>query len=384
MRVLHLFSNYRWTGPAEPALNLCLALRAQGVEADFACAPGPPRVLNKIVETARDNDLEPLLDLHLSKHRRLFHDWRDRRALPGLLGRGGYELVHCHLNNDHRIASGPAARAGLPLVRSSYEGTGFPRTAACARLLSRSARIIEPSQMAARHDATAFGLPPERLQVIVPAVDVERFDPAREVPDGRRWLGIPPEAFVVGLVARMQTHRRYEDFFEAVRRLVAGGVRVHAVVVGRGTKQEQVARTPVRALGLEHCVHFPGYLSGDDYVGMLKAFDAQVYLVPGTDGTCRAVREAMALARPVVVADRGMLRELVEHGRTGLVCDGTAEGLHAALRRLAGNRQEARALGRAAREVAVRAYAPEVQARAVAAVYEAVLRERGQAAAARP
>ena len=39
MRVLHLFSNAKWTGPAEPALNLCVALRRYGVDADFACAP---------------------------------------------------------------------------------------------------------------------------------------------------------------------------------------------------------------------------------------------------------------------------------------------------------------------------------------------------------
>ena len=31
IRVLHLFSNTKWTGPAEPALNLCVALRKIGV-----------------------------------------------------------------------------------------------------------------------------------------------------------------------------------------------------------------------------------------------------------------------------------------------------------------------------------------------------------------
>ncbi len=36
MRVLHLFSNAKWTGPAEPALNLCVALRRAGVEAAAA------------------------------------------------------------------------------------------------------------------------------------------------------------------------------------------------------------------------------------------------------------------------------------------------------------------------------------------------------------
>ena len=30
MKVLHLFSNYKWTGPAEPAVNLAAKLKNNG------------------------------------------------------------------------------------------------------------------------------------------------------------------------------------------------------------------------------------------------------------------------------------------------------------------------------------------------------------------
>ena len=376
MRVLHLFSNCKWTGPAEPALNLCVALRRMDVAADFACAPNAGRSVNMIVETARDRGVEPVLRFSLSKHRHPVKDWLDRRALRAFLRERAYDLVHCHLDNDHRIALDPAGRLGIPLIRSSYEGEGLRGKGGYGRLLAGTGHLIEPSDLAAEHDIAAYGYPRKRVTVIPGAVDVERFSPSREVPDGRRWLGIPNDAFVVGIVARMQTHRHYGDFLEAIRLLAEDRDNVHAVIVGRGTKQDTVAKGPARDMGLQGRIHFSGHIQGENYVGMLKACDANVYLVPGSDGTCRAVREAMAMARPVVTADRGMLREIVDDGVNGYVVDGSAASLHTALRTLANDRAHTRAMGRAAREKAVSRYSLEAQARDVLRVYKSTLELR--------
>ena len=129
-------------------------------------------------------------------------------------------------------------------------------------MLKETAHLIEPSQIAAEHDVRAYNYPEQRVTVIPNAVDTERFDPRHETPDARRWLNIPHDAFVVGIVARLQTHRHYADFFEAFRLLAQERKDVHAIVVGRGTKQEQVAWNPVRELGLEERVHFSGTWRG--------------------------------------------------------------------------------------------------------------------------
>ena len=373
MRVLHLFSNAKWKGPAEPALNLCVALRDRGVDTEFACAPNAGKSINKVVETARDRGIEPILKFELKKHRHPWHNLFDTRALRRYLRERHFDLVHCHLENDHRIAVGAVGFVGVPLVRTSYEGEGFRDAARMKRLLAATRFLIEPSQMALEHDAARFGLPRERMAVVPNAVDVHRFDPTREVPDGRRWLGIPHDAFVVGIVARMQTHRRYEDFWQAMRQVADRQPNAHVIVIGRGTHQEAVGLQPVRELGLEDRVHFAGYLDGENYVGMLKALSVKVFLVPGSDGTCRAVREAMAMGKPIVAADRGMLREMVEDERDGFVFDGTADTLVDRLYRLSGNRQLASAMGRAARAHAVRDYSLEAQSERVASIYQQVL-----------
>ena len=373
LRVLHLFSNCKWTGPAEPALNLCLALRRRGIETHFACAPEAGSSVNKVVETARDRGIEPVLDFRLNKHRNPWHNFLDRRALRRWLDAHPVDLIHCHLDNDHDIALPPARERNIPIIRSSYEGLGFTDYARHRRLLRSAALLIEPSEMAREHDLRLAGTDPARFAVVPGAIDTERFDPRRDTPDGRRWLNLPRDAFVVGIVARMQTHRHYEDLFQAVAKMAAADPLVHLVIIGRGSKQDKVGFEPVRRLGLEKTVHFTGYIDGENYVGMLKAFDAGVFLVPGSDGTCRAAREMLAMGRPVVVADRGMLREIVTDGLDGIVFDGTASGLCEALRRMRDDRALRLELGRNARRTAETRHALDVQAEAIERLYRRVV-----------
>jgi glycosyltransferase involved in cell wall biosynthesis len=373
MRVLHLFSNCKWTGPAEPALNLAVSLKDLGIEVDFACAPDAGKSVNMVVETSKARGLSPILKFHLHKHR---HPWKnlvDRMRLGAHLVDERYDLIHCHLDNDHAIASTVARRFGIPVIRSNYYGDGLPRTPRHARMLKRTRILLEPSQRAREADAVHFGFPLEDTAVVPGAIDTMRFDPDRELPDGRAALGIPADAFVVGIVARMQTHRRYDDLFGALKRLVDRQPNTHLIVVGRGTKQDQVGFTPVKDLGLEDHVHFTGYVSGDDYVGMLKAFDAGVYLVPGSDGTCRAVREIMAMGVPVAAADRGMLGEIVTHGEDGLLFDGTVDGLADALGQWQTDEDLRSRMAQAARTKAETRYALPVQAQQVAGIYEGLV-----------
>jgi glycosyltransferase involved in cell wall biosynthesis len=372
MKVLHLFSNAKFTGPAELALNLCVTLRALGIHADLAFPDLPPGRPHTLRDTARERGLEPILDFRLNKHENPITNFLDARALARFLSKRPYDLVHCHLDNDHRIALAATRKSEVPIVRTSYEGLGFTIPRRHKPLLHRTAYLFQPSRVALRHDHETYGYPLESMQVVPGAIDVQRFDPVREVPDGRKRLGIPPGAFVIGIVARMQTHRRYEDFFHAVRLLADSGVDVHAIVVGRGTNQESVGKAPTRQLGLTDRVHFSGYVSGDDYVGVVKAFDAKVFLVPGSDGTCRAVREAMALAKPAIVSDRGMLPEIVEDGIDGFVCDGSPEALFKVLQPLATDRPRCARMGQAARQKAVNTFSLAAQARAVLDGYNTV------------
>ncbi len=374
MKVLHLFSNHKWTGPAEPAASLCKSLQSQGVDTAFACSTVGPKWYNTVLINSRELGLDPLQRFKLPKHENPVVTFSDARKIAAYLQDTPYDLIHCHMNNDHAIAVHAARKSGTPIIRTSYEGLGLQHLQRrVGYRLKRTAFLIEPSQCALEYDADHHGYPREQMRVVPGAVDTARFDPTRVSTNAREELGIPEDAFVVGLIARMQRHRKFEDFFAAIRALVDHDPRVHAVIVGRGTYQDTVGRAAVEALNLQEHVHFSGYVSEDDYVKTINSFDVKVYMVPGSDGTCRAVREAMAMGKPAIVSTAGMLPEIVEDGVDGLVFDATPEDLERKLRRVLDNPEETRSMGKQALKKARAVYSLEAQAKAVLKIYNDVL-----------
>jgi len=376
LSVLHLYSNHAWTGPAELAVNLCLALERRDVEVTFAAGKRPERSKKDVASVAAARSLNVLEGLRLCKHTRLLANMRDVRKLRRLLKEGRWDVLHAHLPNDHLIAA--AAREGLepyvPVVRSSYDGGGM-RPGSRTRRLAQSGTdaLIEASQIALEADVRDVGFPRERVVVIPPAIDLERFDPNRPLRDMRERLGLAQDDFVLGIVARMQPHRRFEVLLEAVRLLKEKVPELRLVIVGRGSRQEEVAKRPVEEMGLGDVVKFSGYVEGDDYVGLLKTFDVKVFLVPGSDGSCRAVREAMAMGKPVIASRRGMLPELVEDGVMGLVVSETPEELASAAELLWKDAELRRGMGEKARSRAVEQFCPDRQAEAVEKIYKRCL-----------
>lgn len=373
IRVLHLFSNSKWTGPAEPVVNLCRALHEHGVRVDFACAPRAGSGFNKVRATASEYGLRPLEFMSLTKHRHPLLNWLDGRALRRHLDTAVYDMIHCHMDNDTEIALRATVGSRVPVVRSSYEGTGFPVTRRHRGFVQGCRAIIEPSQAALHADRKHFPGKPEQFFVVDTAIDTNRFDPGRALPDMRVKLGLPREAFLLGIVARIQAHRHYEDLFTAFAAFAASIPEAILVVVGRGTRQDKLAFQPVSELGLKERVRFTGYLDQDEYVGMLAALDAGVFLTPGTDGTCRAVREIMAMGKPMITSDRGMLAEIVCHERHGLVTDGSPDSLLAAMRLLREDLERRLAYGRAARETARSLYSLDHYARSILEIYGNIL-----------
>ena len=163
------------------------------------------------------------------------------------------------------------------------------------------------------------------LAGLLGAVDADALEKG-EAGDLRASLRIPAAAPVVGIVARVQAHRRFDLLLEAFEVLLRSQPEARLLVVGRGTRRAELLDEPVRRRGLADRVVAAGYRT-DDYAAVLRSMDVFTYLVPGSDGTCRALLEAGALALPAVVSRRGALAEIVEDERSGLVVDEAPEAL---------------------------------------------------------
>lgn len=351
MRLLWLLSNWKRTGPVEPSLDLAAAVARAGHDVAVMCGRAPRGRDSGAAEAARARDLEVVdIGLVLDKHRFGLRDRRDARRLRQHLEVSGPDALVTTLRNDHRIAA-KARRGTRPpiLARLAFEP------------LARTIEVAPPEPT----DLVFAMLPgdtrpdaPFAVEVLEPALDIAALAASgADATGAREALGIDPGTFLFGIVARMQTHRRFELLWAALAQLKARGVAFHLAAIGRGTHQQTVAHEPVRALGLEDRVGFPGYLRGASYASTVAALDAQVFLVPGSDPTCRALREGMALGVPSLVTARAPLPAIVEDGVTGrVVRDETPEAWAAALEAFVADREATRAMGAAARSLAAERY----------------------------
>ena len=378
MKILHLFSNWKWTGPAEPAVNLATALQARGHEVHFAC--GHDRDGRSLIaRRAEERGLALLDGLRLSKHRGLLAGAGDVKRLARWLRENPVDVLHAHMDNDHAVAAKAAGKANARpiLVRSLYAGDATfigRRTEQLVR--SRCDALLVFSRAVAENAAQRCGLPRENVHRIEGAIDTERFNPRPRKPAVMRKLGLTEEDFIAGMVARMQRHRRFDIFFAAIREALRELPKLKALVIGRGTHAREVGHEEVKRLGIAGHVIFAGYHAGD-FVDVANCMDVKVFLVPGSDGSCRAVRECMALGKPVIAAKRGMLPEIVDDGATGIVLEDTVENLADALVRLGKDEHDRERMGKAAARKAQSTFSLSAQAEAVEKAYSKKLSTQG-------
>lgn len=364
VRVLHVVANRWWTGSGDPALDLAGALRDRGHEVSFACIRG-----DALEAKAVAAGLAPLGALSLERTARPWTLLGDLRALRRSVRDRRVEIVHTHQTHDHWLAV--VALRGLPVrvVRTVHHRRAL-RPGWPGRWLFRRTDAVIASSQAIAETARACGVPSDRVSVVRGAVDLRRFAGGADGAAVRAELGLGT-APVVGCVARLVPGRGHEALLEAAARLKDRVPGLRVLLVGRGEGRPAVERLVAR-LGLADSVVFAGY-RGEDLPQVLAAMDCFVLLGAGSEESCRAALEAMAMSRPVVAARVGALPETVADGETGWLVDGdpgaVASAVDAALR----HPERARQMGAAARRRVEALFTSEARAAAVEQVYGRIL-----------
>jgi len=371
VRVLQLTSDWKWTGPAEPMVRLGLAQRERGFEVCLACPTAPHPGHRAVAREAEKAGLPPELAILRGRGFRPLADRLEARALHALLEDHEIDIVHTWHTRDHLLAlralGARRRRGATALVRSYRKAEVIPRLPWNRWLFGpgTDGLLCVSPETAERNRAIRGGRP---VRGAFGAVDTERFIPRPVAPQLRAALGLSPEHRVVGIVARIQRHRRFDLLLEAAARLLRADPQTRLLVVGRGTHRRAVAEEPARRMGLADRVIFAGYRT-EDYTEVLRAIDVFTFLVPGSDGTCRALLEAAACGIPAVTSKRGALPEIVIDGGTGVLCEEDPEALVSAWRALLDDPMRRRAMGENARKRAETVFAPSRLADEVATLY---------------
>ncbi|MBW2090343.1 MAG: glycosyltransferase family 4 protein, partial [Deltaproteobacteria bacterium] len=221
MKILHIFANYKWTGPADAALSLARALQEKH-KVTFMCGGAPRGQQNQVKEKAHEFGVPVIVNRALRKHLAPVTAFHAMRFAAYILRHEKADIIHTHLVNDHLIAAAALwiTQNKLPLVRSYYEDSRTRSDRFRNKILMRGcANATIVFSRGAAEELQRLGIKDQRIHAIDPAVDVHRFNPARNLPDMRAKFGLNVDDFVIGIIARVQRHREFDVVLEAVRRV---------------------------------------------------------------------------------------------------------------------------------------------------------------------
>jgi sugar transferase (PEP-CTERM/EpsH1 system associated) len=272
---------------------------------------------------------------------RVIRDWRP-------------DVIHCR-NLNTWLATLQAhwfsGRRGA-LVWSLHgflDGHVVPRRCRIAsRLLALSTdRLFAVCRDYAERFSALSTIPRGRFDVLYNGVDCHRFAPPLDQLGLRRRLGFHDDELVILTVAGLRPVKGHALLLEAAARVLAlSKRRLRFLWLGDGPERPKLARR-IAELGLGEQVQMPG--NSDRVAQFLAAAD--LFVLPSRlEGMSNAILEAMASGLPVVANAVGGNPELIDHGRTGLLCNaGDVDAMAATIGRLVRHDPERGAIGRAAR-----------------------------------
>lgn len=228
---------------------------------------------------------------------------------------GRWDLVH--VQGFHALvpplAMLAARRAGIPYVVTSHTGGHSSPLRRAARgaqwaalrpLLAGAARIVVVSHFEARDFARRLRLPPERFTVIRNGATLPPVPTGLSPVDGTVLISI-------GRLERYKGHHRAIEALPLVRRAVPDA---RLLILGAGPYEGELRRIAA-ARGVAGQVEIQA-VPATDRVGLASLLSqaAVVLLLSDYEAHPVSVMEALALHRPVLVADTSGMSELATAG----------------------------------------------------------------------
>jgi glycosyltransferase involved in cell wall biosynthesis len=245
-------------------------------------------------------------------------------------------VVNAHRSEDHLFAALALRGSGRPLVRTRGD-VRPPRTHLANRILygKKTAAHVACADFMPERFFAPLGVDPERVTVIRPGLDVERF--TRGAPDSgaaRRTLGLEPGPWI-GLIGRWTAAKGHAVLLRAAAAMT---MEPAPRLLLTGLENEIGARDLLEdaaSLGIGDRVRVAPPVA--DVRAALRAVDVLAVPSVASEAIARIALEGLALGVPTVASDLNSLPEIV--GDAGLlVPPGDVPALAGALTAMLGER----------------------------------------------
>ncbi len=248
-------------------------------------------------------------------------EWKAILRWVMLLKRLRPAVVNCHSCFACRIA---ARLCGVPVLidtrHCAYPPkkwmTKFPGKWLIGALLNGCSDYTIAVAEAARQNLTDMGVKREKIQVIINGAEGVLAYDAEQKKALRAKHGIPEDAVVIGIFARLEPCKDHKTFLRAASLLSAEQDRFFYLIVGDGS-QKKVLRQYAHRLGISNRIRFVGFVS--DVTPYFNITDIQVNCSVGTETSSLALSEGMSIGIPCVVSNYGGNPYMVRNGKNGFV-----------------------------------------------------------------
>ncbi len=201
-------------------------------------------------------------------------------------------------------------------------GRGNKYKAMCFAL-RHADRVIANSDFT-RDTLIGMGVRPERIVLIHPGVDNERFRPGLPAGDLRARLGLGDSARLILSVGRLSRRKGFDTLIRSLPALRARGVDVHLAIVGIGEDADYLDGV-AREAGVAERVHRLGHVPMEDLPRWYNACDVFVLanreIGGDTEGFGMVFLEAAACGKAAIAGRAGGTGSAVLDGVTGLRVD---------------------------------------------------------------
>ncbi|MET0741458.1 MAG: D-inositol-3-phosphate glycosyltransferase [Candidatus Nanopelagicales bacterium] len=255
---------------------------------------------------------------------------------------GHYDLVHSHYWLSGQVGWLAKERWGVPLVHSMHTMARVKNAALAEgdtpepamreigemQVVEVADRLVANTDEEAAGLVRLYGADPDKVAVVAPGVDLERFTPGSQS-RARRSIGVPADAVMLLFVGRIQPLKAPDVLIRSAARLVAAepALRDRLVVQVVGGPSGSGLAHPTQLeelavdLGVGDIVRFTPPVPQDRLVDYYRAADVTV--VPSYSESFGLVAvESQACGTPVVAAAVGGLRTAVADGESGVLISG--------------------------------------------------------------
>ncbi len=220
-------------------------------------------------------------------------------------------LANLSLSNRHPVLWN--IHHSLPALNKEARTTRWVIELTAKRSASPEHIIYNTYLSADQH--TAIGYDNQRNLIIPNGIDTQLFSPnAYQRNSMRHSLGIPEDAFVIGLFAHYHPVKNHALFLEAARLLLQHQAKVHFILAGRGvTANNPNLQYVLDKIPAQQNLHLLG--GRKDIPRLMNALDLYTLTSSYGEGFPESVAEAMACGIPCVATDVSDVAKIM--GNTG-------------------------------------------------------------------